>query len=302
MAAMTSLDGEILHEFPFFRVYKDGRIHLLTPPIEKISPSEDLATGLRSKDAVISTDPPVHARIFIPKAAASDHSCPKLPLLFYLHGGGFCIQSAFSRQHHGFASIMAAEAGCVVVSVEYGLFPDRPLPGCYDDSWAALEWVAAKQDPWIAEHADLGRVFVVGNSAGANISHTLAARIGSVGLPGIKVVGVVLVHPYFGGTNDDRMWFYMCPSNSGPEDPRLKPAAADLARLGCERVLVFVAERDHLMEVGVRYVEKLKKSGWRGAVELVINEGEGHCFYLSDPTSQDAVQLKDKLVSFIKQA
>ncbi len=45
------------------------------------------------------------------------------------------------------------------------------------------------------------------------------------------------------------MWLSMCPKNGGLEDPRLKLAVEDLARLGCERVLVFVAEKDQLREV-----------------------------------------------------
>lgn len=57
---------------------------------------------------------------------------------------------------------------------------------------------------------------------------------------------MILVHPYFGGTEDDEMWLCMNPSNSGLQDPSMKPLAEDLAKLGCERVLIFVAEKDHL--------------------------------------------------------
>ncbi|KAI6701303.1 hypothetical protein NL676_015627 [Syzygium grande] len=229
-----------------------------------------------------------------------------LPLLLYIHGGGFCLQSAFSRTYHDFVSTVAAEAGAIAVSVEYGLFPARPIPACYEDSWAALRWVAGHAggdgaEPWLNQHADFGRVFIGGDSAGGNIPHTLAARVGSIGLPrGVKVVGVVLVHPFFGGTDDDEMWLYACQTNGGLTDPRLKPAKEDLARLGCEKVLVFVAEKDHLREVGVEYCEELKKSGWRGSVELVENVGEDHCFHLRDPKYDKAVELKDKIVSFIK--
>ncbi|KAJ0010239.1 hypothetical protein Pint_34446 [Pistacia integerrima] len=92
-----------------------------------------------------------------------------------------------------------------------------------------------------------------GESAGGNISHNLAVRIGTLGLPGVNVAGMVLVHPYFGGTDDDQMWLYLCPSNGGLQDPRLKPSAEDLARLGSKRVLIFVVEKDHLNVVGRNY-------------------------------------------------
>ena len=97
------------------------------------------------------------------------------------------------------------------------------------------------------------------------------------------------------------MWLYMCPKNGGLEDPRLKPAVEDLARLGCERVLVFVAEKDQLREVCWRYYEELKKSGWGGNVEIVENEGEDHCFHLEDLSNVKSQALNKRFASFIKQ-
>lgn len=295
-------EEEIAHEFRFFRVYTDGRIEMFrTTP--KIPASDDPITEVRCKDVVISTDPEISARIFLPKI--DDDSTRKLPVLFHVHGGGFCFESAFSVPHYQYLTAISAEAEAIVVSVEYGLFPDRPIPACYEDSWAGLQWVAAHVDgtgpePWLNKNADFGRVFIGGESAGGNISHTLAVRVGSIGLPGVKVVGMVLVHPYFGGTDDDKMWMYMCPMNSGLDDPRLKPAGEDLREIGCERVLVFVAEKDHLCELGKKYCEELKKSGWGGSVEMVENRGEEHCFHMEDLSGDNAVALIKRFASFIK--
>lgn len=294
---MASVDNEILREFRFFTVYKDGHVQLHMPRGDKIPPFEDPVTGVRSKDVTISDNPPVSARIFLPKSAAPG---VKLPLLFYVHGGGFSIQSPFTKQYHDFVSTVAAEADCIAVSVEYGLFPERPIPACYEDSWTALQWVATRSDPWIAEHADLDNVFIAGDSAGGNITHTLVFRAGTVGIPGSKVVGAILVHPYFGGTEDDQMWLHMCPGNEGLGDPRLKPGVEDLQKLGCERVLVFIAEKDHLRPVAYGYVERLKASGWGGTVEVVENVGENHCFHLFEPEYEKAVELKNKFISFVK--
>lgn len=140
-----------------------------------------------------------------------------------------------------------------------------------------------------------------GDSGGANISHTLAVRIGSVGLPGVKVVEVIMVHPFFGGMEDDQMWLYMCPTNGGLEDPRLKPPARDLARIGCGRVLIFLAEKDHLRGVGGSYYEDLKNSGWVGRVEVVDHEGEEHVFHLMKPDCEKAIDLVNKFATFINE-
>ncbi|GAB4847526.1 hypothetical protein Ancab_026585 [Ancistrocladus abbreviatus] len=297
---MEATNSEVVQEFRFFKVLKDGRIefnrHFTADPIP---PSDDPVAGVRSKDVVISPD--VSARIFLPKLPDPN---AKLPLLFYIHGGGFCMQSPFSAQYHNYVKNLAADANVIAVSVDYGLFPKRPIPACYEDSWAALQWVASHAigngpDDWLNTHADFQRVFITGDSAGGNISHTLLSRVGSVGLPGVKVVGGILVHPYFGGTSDDSMWMYMCPTNKGLMDPRLKPPVEDLARLGCEKVLVFVAEKDHLLPVGKAYVEELKKSGWRGAVKIVENKEKDHCFHIFYPQDEQAVANQKRIISFI---
>ncbi|KAJ0010243.1 hypothetical protein Pint_34442 [Pistacia integerrima] len=122
---MASSDSEIVKEFRFFRVYKDGRVQLTFPPFLKatVPPSDDPVTGVRSKDVTISSEPPVSARIFIPKVTDPKQ---KFPLLFYVHGGGFCMMSAFAPGYHSFCSTLSAEAGAIVVYVGYGLFPIDP--------------------------------------------------------------------------------------------------------------------------------------------------------------------------------
>ncbi|KAM5549200.1 hypothetical protein ABKV19_000575 [Rosa sericea] len=87
--------------------------------------------------------------------------------------------------------------------------------------------------------------------------------------------------------------------NEGLQDRRLVPAAEDLRRLGCERVLVFVAEMDHLKGGGKRYVEELKKSGWSGSVEVKETVGKDHCFHLAEPKGEQTADLVNKIASFI---
>lgn len=299
--------SEVAHEFRFFSVFKDGTVEKFHTT-HKIPPFTDAATGVQSKDVVISPEPAISARIFLPRI--QDPAREKLPVLFYVHGGGFCFESAFSLNIHNYVSAIAAEAVAVVVSVEYRLAPEHPIPACYDDSWVALKWAAAHvsgngPDAWLNHHADFSRLFIAGDSAGGNISHDLAVRVGSEGLPvGAAVKGMVMVHPYFGGTEDDAMWLYMCPENGGVEDRRLRPLPEDLRRVPAEKVLIFVAEKDHLRDVGKRYGEELKRSGWRGTVETVENEGEDHCFHINDLklNHEKAIGLVHRFASFINQS
>ncbi|XP_057528208.1 probable carboxylesterase 5 [Amaranthus tricolor] len=294
-------ESDIAQKFLFFNVLKDGRIHILQPPVKKIPPSSYPSSDALIKDVEITPD--VSARIFLPKTCISSTG-RKLPVLLYIHGGGYCMNSAFSEDYTRFMADISSEANVIAVSVEYGLFPERPIPACYDDSWAALQWIAAHSngsgpDPWIHGYADLGKIFVGGDSAGGNISHYLLAKVGSMGLTGdSKVEGMILIHPYFG--EDDKMWMYMCPKNEGPQDYRMKPAVEDLARIGCGRVLVLLADHDGLYGVGRMYADELIKSGWKGKVEIMVNEGKDHCFLIADHLDPEAVAVRKRIASFIQ--
>ncbi|CAL9022250.1 unnamed protein product [Prunus brigantina] len=310
---------DLAHDFsPMIKVYKDGRVERLTGT-ERVPPSTHPENGVQSKDVVISQEPAISARIFIPKT--STHSPQtKLPLLIYFHGGGFCIESSSSPAYHSYVNTLVSEANVVAVSVDYRLAPEHPLPAAYNDSWAAIKWVASHFDgngseDWLNRFADFQRVFFAGDSAGANITHNMAVKLGCERLVGVKLVGIVLVHPYFWGTEPvgeelttpvatkeymAAVWRFACPSTCGSDDPLINPAKdPKLGKLGCEKVLVCVAEKDGLKDRGWHYSEILKKSGWNGAVEVIEAKGEGHVFHLFNPICDNAVALQKKIVSFL---
>lgn len=306
----SSNSQDVAHDFyPMFRVYKDGRVERLadTPKVTP-SPSADPTTGVRSKDVVLSPESKLSARIYLPKSSVTDHH--KLPLLIYFHGGGFAIESAFSTLYHNYLNSLVAAADVIAVSVEYRLAPEHPIPACYDDCWTVLKWVALHAenkaqgpDPWLNEHADFRRVFLAGDSAGANIAHNISVRAGTEGLGSfVNIMGMVLIHPYFGIDKPERLWTFLCPETSGLDDPRFYPAADPnlLAKTGCGKVLVCIASKDLLRERGWSYYQTLKKSGWGGVVEIVETEDEEHVFHLFNPTCEKAGSLMKLVASFIK--
>ncbi|GFZ18413.1 alpha/beta-Hydrolases superfamily protein [Actinidia rufa] len=271
---MGSITTEIAHDFsPFFRVHKDGRIERFRKP-EFTPTSDDPQSAVRSKDVVISTETAVSVRLFLPTAAGAPNQ--KLPVLIYVHGGGFCLGSASSPKFHHFAASLADGANVIAVSVDYRLAPDHPLPIAYEDSWDALKWVFSHSDgagaePWLNDHADFGRVFVGGDSAGANIANNVAIR---AGIDGLKFLGLILIHPYFGGKGFEKMYKYMCPSSSGFNDDReAEPGGGSGAA-----------------EDGI---------GWGGERAIMETEGEGHGFHLFDPNCEKTAALMKQVVSFL---
>jgi acetyl esterase len=104
------------------------------------------------------------ARVYRPTTAESR------PVVVYFHGGGWVLGSLDS--HDETCRVLAAESGCVVVSVDYRLAPEHPFPAPVADACAATAWVA--------EHADAvggdGRLAVAGDSAGGALAAAVALR------------------------------------------------------------------------------------------------------------------------------
>ncbi|TKY59111.1 carboxylesterase 2 [Spatholobus suberectus] len=302
---MDPTANEVVREFPrLFRVYKDGRVERLLGT-ETTPPGADPRTAVQSKDVTVNPQTGVAVRLYLPPTAAS--SPAKLPLLIYVHGGAFCICTPFNPAYHHHLNAVSAAANVVVASVHYRLAPEHPLPAAYDDTWEAVQWVAshgagAGPEPWLNDHADLGAAFLAGDSAGANIAHNMAMRGTAEGLGGLKLEGMVLIHPYFGNDKKDELVEYLYPTYGGIGDPKIH-ATRDpkLSGMGCPRVLVFVSEKDFLRERGVSYYEALKKSGWKGKVDMVEYQGEDHVFHLFDPTKENSVDLVKQFVAFMKQ-
>ncbi|PHU30328.1 hypothetical protein BC332_02421 [Capsicum chinense] len=290
---------------PFFILYKDGSINRLRPDVNAPL-CDDPQAPVRSKDVVIQPKTGVSARLFLPKITDPNR---KLPLVIYIHGGAFCIGSPRSIVFHSFISTLVEKANFIAVSVDYRLAPEHPFSATYEDSWAAFEWVISHvngkgSDSWLNDHADFSKIFVGGESAGGNITNDVAVRAGVANLDSsIKIIGIFLVHPYFGIEND-LLYKALNPTiaDKYSEDPRLNPLIDPrLKSMACKKVLFFVAENDPLKKGAMDYYEGLKKSEWKGEVDIMETKGEGHCFHFFNPMSEKAVAIVDKLVSFLKQ-
>ncbi|CAL5051791.1 unnamed protein product [Urochloa decumbens] len=321
MASSDASDEVTFELLPFIRLYKSGRVERLIVN-DAVPASLHDASGVASKDVTIDPATNVSVRLYLPPIAAAAAS-GKLPVVVYFHGGGFMVESADSAPYHRYLNALAACAGAVVVSVDYRRVPEHRLPAAYDDSSAALAWTlaaargsASPPEPWLAEHGDPTRVFLAGDSAGANIAHNVAMRAAGEELPA-AIRGVLLVHPYFWDASNTmgpeleerirREWRFMTGNpDAAMDDPRLSPASAGaapaLARMPAERVLVAVAGEDFLAAKGRAYHAALVGSGWRGKAELVETTGEDHVFHLRKPGSEAAQRLMDRVVDFIARA
>lgn len=310
-------DVELHYEFPGgLRYFKSGRVERLDGTT--VAPTgTDPTTGVTSKDATINRSTGLSARLYLPAGINPDQ---KIPIVLFIHGGAFIIHTAGSPVYHRYCNLLSANAKSVVVSVSYRLAPEHRVPVAYEDTWEALEWIVLNcksgPEPWLVEHGDLTRIVLAGDSAGGNIAHSIAVRFGEEGLDGCpKLKGVLLMNPYFwgkdriGNENTDpgllawmeETWNFLCGGKYDLNHPFVHPMGSPevWSKLGCERVMVTVAELDLFADRGRAYVEALKKSGWNGEVELYETLGEEHVYFLTKFDGEKALKEMEAVVKFI---
>ena len=225
-----------------------------------------------------------------------------LPVLLFLHGGGFFLGSPHS--HGAVARELAARSGRVVVSVDYRLTPEHAFPAAVDDCFAALQWVA--------EHAaeiggDAAHLAVAGDSAGGNLSAVLALRARDEGGPAIEAQA--LIYPVTDSACDSVsmvdnaegymltassmqwMWGMYVPDEAERTGAYASPLqAADHS--GLPPAIVITAEFDPLRDEGEAYAAKLAAAGV--PVQQVRFDGMIHGFVQMlnvTPRANEAIDL-----------
>jgi acetyl esterase/lipase len=108
--------------------------------------------------------PDVRALLYTPPGAAATR-----PAYLHLHGGGFIL--GMPEVNDGSNRTIAAQQGCVVLSIDYRLAPETRHPGPLEDCYAGLAWLHAQAG---ALGIDPLRIAVGGESAGGGHAAALA--------------------------------------------------------------------------------------------------------------------------------
>ncbi len=215
----------------------------------------------------VEVTPHLSARLYTPP----DRTSP-MPLLVYLHGGGWVAGSVATLDP--FCRLLSKAAGLMVASVEYRLAPEHPYPAALEDTLAAVDWAA--------EHAaefggDPSRLAIGGDSAGANLAAVAANRLcaqpDSPSLRALLLLYPVSDHPSanhpsytenatgYGLEANGMRWFW------DQYAPGVSPTDADASPLQLVTVpplpptLVATAEYDVLRDEGIAYANKLRAAG-----------------------------------------
>ena len=220
------------------------------------------------------------ARLYAP----ASEGAARLPLMLYLHGGGFVIGSLDS--HDSLCRQLALRSGGAVVALDYRLAPEHPFPAAVEDTWAAIHWLANNAG---SLGLDPQRLAIGGDSAGGTLAAVAAIHARDRGLelplqllitPGTGAHADTASHQLFsqGFLLDAASinWFFdHTIAHRHRRDWRFAPLEApDL--VGVAPVCLLLAECDPLVDEGLAYGDRLRAAGV--PVQLEMARGVTHNF------------------------
>lgn len=245
---------------------------------------------------VSATDIGGKYRLYMPDSLGHD----PVPVLIYMHGGGWCFGSVNSCSK--FCGELCRRASIAVLAVEYPLAPEHPYPAALNACVDAVQYVFDNAEVY---NFDTGAVSAGGDSSGGNLALATALRLSyaralvqnkpdEAAIP--RLESLLLFYPVVKAWNDNSRSWQLYDSGYGldggimeafneayltdndAELPFISPfcAPADiLATL--PRTLIVNAERDILADQGAAMYQKLNSAGvdvshcvYPGAVHLFI--------------------------------
>jgi acetyl esterase len=273
---MNAAPGPPAHEIPVSqaRAAHDRETEIMSGPGEEVA-------EVRQVEAP-GPGGPVPIRVFRPLGAGEG----PLPLVVYLHGGGWVIGSL-----DGFDPLcraLANRSGALVASVDYRLAPEHPFPAAPEDARAAVRWL---HEEAAALGADPDRVAIAGDSAGGNLATVTARRLRDEGGPPLRFQALVypvtdsaLNTPSYREKSDGfglsaasmaRYWRLYLDGADGRHPDASPLRAGELA--GLPPAFVLTVQDDVLRDEGEAYARALERAGVR--VTLRRYDGPIHGFF-----------------------
>lgn len=205
----------------------------------------------------------VPVRLYLPQADGP------LPLLVFLHGGGWMLGDLDT--HDAMHRHLADRAGCAVLGVGYRLAPEHPFPAGLDDATTAFAWARREA---AALGCDPARIALGGESAGANLTAALTLRLRDGGQA--QPLFQLLVHPVTDmdlalpsmdeiavpGMSRDYLEVCRAMYIGGHDlaDPMISPMRA-ASHDGLAPAIILTASEDPLRDDGEAYAALLARAG-----------------------------------------
>jgi len=231
---------------------------------------------------------------------------PDLPVLVYVHGGGWVLFSIDS--HDRLMRDYAARSGCAVLGVDYSLSPEARFPAALDDVTEAVDWLRAEG---AAHGIDPHRMALGGDSAGGNLALSTALRLRDAG-QGVQALllnygafdtEIRASHARYDGdrymlTADEMVAFWRdyLGDDLAPQDVLARPLRADPA--GLPPTFLCIAECDILADENLEMARRLRARGVD--VDARVYRGATHSFLEAASISPLAERAIDEAASWLQ--
>lgn len=231
-----------------------------------------------------------------------------LPVVLYLHGGGFTVGSL--ETHDSLCRQLAYRSGGAVLALDYRLAPEHRFPTAVEDAFDALVGLARCGGQWGLNTAQLA---VAGDSAGGTLAAVCAILARDAGIPlaiqllitpGTTAYADTASHRRYGSgyllEAQTIEWFFAhYIDHTQRVDWRFAPLEApDLE--GVAPAALLLAECDPLLDEGLAYADRLRSSGV--SVELELVRGVVHDFIKMGRALREAHQAQDWCAQVLRAA
>ena len=211
----------------------------------------------------------VNVLLIKPRGADAD-----LPVVLYMHGGGWIFGSASS--HGRLAAELAVASHAAVAFIEYTLAPEAKYPVQIEQCYGVARWVIEEGD---AHGLDSSRIAVAGDSAGGNMATVLCLMAKQRG--DVTFVQQSMYYPMTDALTDqdsesyrlfrdgpygdaktmEWFWSTYVPEEELRSESTVSPLHATLDELkGLPPALVIVDENDIIRDQGEAYATKLREA------------------------------------------
>ncbi|KAF5731678.1 carboxylesterase 9 [Tripterygium wilfordii] len=269
------------------KLNEDGTLSRLAKfPNKDANPEPAPGDPIATKDCTINN---TFLRIFIPTVVLRSNSTTttRLPIVFYLHGSSWILFDAANVAAYVTCTRHACEIPAIIIVPNCRLAPEHRIPTQYDDAVEAVLWVKQQAlDPngerWLKEYGDFSRCYLHGSGSGGNIVFNVALRVNDMDLKPLKIVGLIMNQPLFGGKQRtkselkfatdqmmplpvlDLIWELALPKGADRDSPYCNPTVdgphKSKLRL-LQRCLVIGFSKDPLIDRQQSFVEMLMMSG-----------------------------------------
>ena len=261
--------GPPVEELDFDGIQRSRAAGLPRSPVtDLLTGGVDRAVGITYGTAPARDDHEIPLRIYRPRSLPDART--DVPVVMWFHGGGWVLGNVVG--YDPICTFLAAEVGCVVVSVDYRMAPEHRAPVAVEDCVDATTWVGVNGD---VLRADATRMAVAGDSAGGNLAAVVAQVLRDHG--DTRLRHQALIYPATDLTMsspsvlehanaavltkrsmDAFRDHYVAPGHD-LRDPVLSPLFGLLE--GLPPALVQTADLDPIRDDGIRYAEALRSAG-----------------------------------------